>query len=226
MVGARGGRTSRLLCKHCADYPEKRIEDILNVAVLSRRIEDFERSLLGLPRSLPVPADFAALRESVDTIGGREVEGNASLDRRNSGPILGTRTSGFWKRVIVGCTFLERIVRTHLPPTRPGARTRISRGRDCRPSPASPPPTNPVGGSDYRQTLMDSKAMGHFILKVADALGLDHPHIVGPQSGRPQCCLPPPPTRTDSAALLSAVAEPRYRSMSPAFSRIGSKHPT
>src|SRR5262249_26288043 len=26
------------------------------------------------------------------------------------------------------------------------------------------------GGSDYRQTLMNPKAMGHFILKVADAL--------------------------------------------------------
>src|SRR5215469_17799234 len=32
------------------------------------------------------------------------------------------------------------------------------------------------GGSDYRQTLMNPKAMGHFILNVADALGLDNPH--------------------------------------------------
>src|SRR5262249_15627470 len=39
------------------------------------------------------------------------------------------------------------------------------------------------GGSDYRQTLMNPKAMGHFILKVADALGLDNPHIVGPDIG-------------------------------------------
>jgi hypothetical protein len=28
---------------------------------------------------------------------------------------------------------------------------------------------------------MNPKAMGHFILNVADALGLDNPHIVGPE---------------------------------------------
>jgi pimeloyl-ACP methyl ester carboxylesterase len=67
------------------------------------------------------------------------------------------------------------------------------------------------GGSDYRQTLMNPKAIGHFILKVADALGLDNPHIVGPTSGPPQYCLPPLPTRKDSAASSSAVAAPRYR---------------
>src|SRR5215468_3983784 len=39
------------------------------------------------------------------------------------------------------------------------------------------------GGSDYRQTLMKPKAMGHFILSVVDALGLDNPHIVGPDIG-------------------------------------------
>ena len=39
------------------------------------------------------------------------------------------------------------------------------------------------GGSDYRQSLMNPKAMGHFILTVADALGLDNPHIVGPDIG-------------------------------------------
>src|SRR6516164_8213767 len=81
------------------------------------------------------------------------------------------------------------------------------------------------GGSDYRQTLMNPKAMGHFILKVADALGLDNPHIVGPDIGTSWYCSPPP-TRTDSAASSSAVAEPRYRWMSPAFSRSGSKHAT
>src|SRR5262245_28537413 len=39
------------------------------------------------------------------------------------------------------------------------------------------------GGSDYRQTLMNPKAMGHFILNIADALGLDTPHLVGRDIG-------------------------------------------
>jgi pimeloyl-ACP methyl ester carboxylesterase len=53
------------------------------------------------------------------------------------------------------------------------------------------------GGSDYRQTLMNPKAMGHFILKVADALGLDNPHIVGPDIG--------------TSSVLSAAAADRDR---------------
>src|SRR5262249_57785814 len=58
-----------------------------------------------------------------------------------------------------------------------------------------------VGGSDYRQTLMNPKAMGHFILTVADALGLDHPHIVGPDIGT-------------SSVLFAAAADPhRFRSI-------------
>src|SRR5262249_24851771 len=57
------------------------------------------------------------------------------------------------------------------------------------------------GGSDYRQTLMNPKAMGHFILKVADALGLDHPHIVGPDIGT-------------SSVLFAAAGDPdRFRSI-------------
>src|SRR6516162_1559116 len=82
------------------------------------------------------------------------------------------------------------------------------------------------GGSDYRQMLMNPKAMGHFISNVADALGLENPTSSVLTSGPPQYCLPPPPTRTDSAASSSAVAEPQYRWMSLAFSRSGSKHPT
>jgi pimeloyl-ACP methyl ester carboxylesterase len=57
------------------------------------------------------------------------------------------------------------------------------------------------GGSDYRQSLMNPKAMGHFILKIADALGLDNPHIVGPDIGT-------------SSVLFAAAADPgRFRSI-------------
>src|SRR6516164_1458060 len=57
------------------------------------------------------------------------------------------------------------------------------------------------GGSDYRQTLMNPKAMGHFILNVTDALGLDNPHIVGPDIG------------TSSVLFAAAAAQDRFRSI-------------
>ena len=57
------------------------------------------------------------------------------------------------------------------------------------------------GGSDYRETLMNPKAMGHFILKVADALGLENPHIVGPDIG------------TSSVLFAAAAAPGRFRSI-------------
>src|SRR5262249_27801009 len=57
------------------------------------------------------------------------------------------------------------------------------------------------GGSDYRQTLMNPKAMGHFILNVADALGLDNPHIVGPDIG------------TSSVLFAAAADQARFRSI-------------
>jgi len=57
------------------------------------------------------------------------------------------------------------------------------------------------GGSDYRQTLMNPKAMGHFILNVADALGLDNPHIVGPDIG------------TSSVLFAAAADKNRFRSI-------------
>jgi pimeloyl-ACP methyl ester carboxylesterase len=57
------------------------------------------------------------------------------------------------------------------------------------------------GGSERRDSLMSPKAMGEFILRVADALGLDHPHIVGPDIGT-------------SSALFAAAAQPgRFRSI-------------
>src|SRR5262245_55314725 len=57
------------------------------------------------------------------------------------------------------------------------------------------------GGSDYRQTLMNPKAMGQFILKVADALGLDNPHIVGSDTG------------TSSVLFAAAANQHRFRSI-------------
>src|SRR5262249_42454581 len=56
------------------------------------------------------------------------------------------------------------------------------------------------GGSDYCQTLMNPRAMGHFVLKVADALGLDNPHIVGPDIG------------TSSVVFAVAADQDRFRS--------------
>ena len=55
------------------------------------------------------------------------------------------------------------------------------------------------GGSDYRQTLMNPKAMGHFILNVLDVLGLDNPHIVGPDIG------------TSSVLFAAAADIPQHR---------------
>src|SRR5215470_4185193 len=41
------------------------------------------------------------------------------------------------------------------------------------------------GRSDRRDTLMSPRAMSEFILRAADAFGLDHAHIVGPDIGTP-----------------------------------------
>src|SRR5262249_57027199 len=62
------------------------------------------------------------------------------------------------------------------------------------------------GGSDYRQTLMNPKAMGHFILNVADALGLDNPHIVGPDIGTSSLFFPPPPHQAPSPRILPPLS--------------------
>ena len=47
---------------------------------------------------------------------------------------------------------------------------------------------------------MNPKAIGHFILDVADALGLDNPHIVGPDIGT-------------SSVLFAAADKDRFRSI-------------
>jgi hypothetical protein len=46
---------------------------------------------------------------------------------------------------------------------------------------------------------MNPKAMGQFILNVADALGVDNPHIVGPDIGT-------------SSVLFAAASPDRFRS--------------
>ena len=57
------------------------------------------------------------------------------------------------------------------------------------------------GGSERRDALMAPQAMGEFVVRLADAFGLENPHIVGPDIGT-------------SAALFAAAAQPgRFRSL-------------
>jgi pimeloyl-ACP methyl ester carboxylesterase len=57
------------------------------------------------------------------------------------------------------------------------------------------------GGSERREALMNPKAMGKFIVAIADALGLDKPHVVAPDVGT-------------SAALFAAAGDPgRFASL-------------
>lgn len=51
------------------------------------------------------------------------------------------------------------------------------------------------GRSDRRDALMSPRAMGDFIVRAADAFGLEHPHVVGPDVGT-------------AAALFAAAAQP------------------
>ena len=51
------------------------------------------------------------------------------------------------------------------------------------------------GRSERNDALMSPRAMGDFIARAADAFGLEHPHIVGPDVGTP-------------AALFAAAAQP------------------
>ena len=51
------------------------------------------------------------------------------------------------------------------------------------------------GRSDQTAALMSPRAMGGFIVRVADAFGLEHPHVVGPDVGT-------------AAALFAAAAQP------------------
>jgi pimeloyl-ACP methyl ester carboxylesterase len=57
------------------------------------------------------------------------------------------------------------------------------------------------GGSERRDELMNPKAMGEFIVRIADVFGLDTPHVVAPDIGT-------------SAALFAASAHPgRFASL-------------
>jgi pimeloyl-ACP methyl ester carboxylesterase len=57
------------------------------------------------------------------------------------------------------------------------------------------------GKSDYRESLMNPKAMGDFILRIADTFGLNNPHIVGPDIGT-------------SSSLFAAAEQPgRFRTV-------------
>ena len=51
------------------------------------------------------------------------------------------------------------------------------------------------GRSERKDALMSPRAMGDFIVRTADAFGLEHPHIVGPDVGT-------------AAALFAAAAQP------------------
>src|SRR5262249_21676009 len=57
------------------------------------------------------------------------------------------------------------------------------------------------GRSERKDALMSPRAMGDFIVRIADAFGLEHPHIVGPDVGT-------------AAALFAAAAQPgRFSSL-------------
>jgi pimeloyl-ACP methyl ester carboxylesterase len=57
------------------------------------------------------------------------------------------------------------------------------------------------GGSERREALMNPKAMGDFIIRIADVLELDRPHVVAPDIGT-------------SATLFAASAHPgRFASL-------------
>jgi pimeloyl-ACP methyl ester carboxylesterase len=57
------------------------------------------------------------------------------------------------------------------------------------------------GQSERRDTLMSPRAMGEFIVRIADAFGLENPHVVGPDIGT-------------GAALFAAALHPgRFRSL-------------
>jgi pimeloyl-ACP methyl ester carboxylesterase len=57
------------------------------------------------------------------------------------------------------------------------------------------------GHSERREELMSPRAMGEFLIRVADAFGLDHPHVVGPDVG------------TGSALFAAALHPGRLRSL-------------
>lgn len=57
------------------------------------------------------------------------------------------------------------------------------------------------GHSEHREELMSPRAMGEFLVHVADAFGLAHPHVVGPDVG------------TGAALFAAALYPGRFRSL-------------
>jgi len=57
------------------------------------------------------------------------------------------------------------------------------------------------GRSERKDTLMSPRAMGDFVIRVADAFQLDHPHIIGPDVG------------TQTALFAAAAAPARFLSL-------------
>ena len=70
------------------------------------------------------------------------------------------------------------------------------------------------GHSERRDALMSPRAMGEFLVRVADTFGLEKPHVVGPDVGTAASLLPRHCIRVAFGVSQSAVAPPqcRYRS--------------
>src|SRR5271155_6018818 len=45
----------------------------------------------------------------------------------------------------------------------------------------------PFGLSESREDVRTPEAVGEFVLRIMDAFGLDHPHVIAPDIGTPAC---------------------------------------
>ena len=70
------------------------------------------------------------------------------------------------------------------------------------------------GHSQRGDELLSPRAMGEFVIRIADAFGLEQPHVVVPMSARAPHCSPRPCIRAVCAALSSGVAARQFRSSS------------
>jgi pimeloyl-ACP methyl ester carboxylesterase len=67
------------------------------------------------------------------------------------------------------------------------------------------------GHSERRDALLSPRAMREFVVRAADAFGLENPHVVGPDIGTGAALFPLPSTPDDSAGSSSPVGA-RFRS--------------
>jgi pimeloyl-ACP methyl ester carboxylesterase len=67
------------------------------------------------------------------------------------------------------------------------------------------------GHSERRNTLMSPRAMGEFLIRVADTFGLDNPHGVGPDIGRASSLSAAASIPAGFEALWSGVGHPLSR---------------